>query len=419
MNIQKTSNPISHLFSTKSISRVILSAAVLLSPLFPVFAQPAKGANKFLGNITTFNQIRSDFLQYWNQITGENESKWSSIEGTKNKMSWGGTDRIADFSRENKIPWKFHTLIWGSQYPNWLNNLSKDEQLKEITEWYDSVATRYPDVLMIDVVNEAYPSHAPAPWKNALGGDGASGFDWIIKSFEMARDRWPNAILIYNDYNNIEYDGEVNWTVNLVNAMKKANAPIDAIGCQAHDAWKINTNTVKNNINKLAATGLPIFITEYDIGESNDGNQKRIMEEQFTMFWNHPKIVGITYWGYIVGRTWRNGTGLKNDNGSERPALTWLMDYVKNNPNPPNDFPELLNRVNIKAPLTPITQNVRQSNNRGFIEIFNLQGQKTGSFYVKEKTAPVFPMIPSSSSSGCYVVRKAGNDAAVVSKIRQ
>lgn len=415
MNIQKTSNTLSHFFSTKSISSVILSAAVLLSPLFPVFAQPAKDANKFLGNITTWGQIRSDFLQYWNQLTGENESKWSSIEGTRNTMSWNGTDMIAEYARENNISWKFHTLVWGSQYPNWLNNLSQADQLKEISEWYDLVAERYPDVLMIDVVNEAYPSHAPAPWKNALGGDGTTGFDWIIKSFEMARERWPHAILIYNDYNNIEYDGEVNWTVKLINAMLKANAPIDAIGCQAHDAWKINTNTVKNNIDKLAATGLPIFITEYDIGESNDANQKRIMEEQFTMFWNHPKIVGITYWGYIVGRTWRNGTGLMNQDGSERPALTWLVDYVKNNPNPPNDFPGLLIRTSIKAPLTPITQNVKQSKNGGFIEIFNLQGKKTGSFYINRQNTPILPMIP---SSGCYVVRKAGHEAGVINKIK-
>lgn len=421
MSIQKKSSPLYLILTTKSISMVILSAAVLLSSNFSVLAQPAKGANKFLGNITTWNQVRSDFLQYWNQITGENESKWSSIEGTRDTMSWRGTDNIAKFARENDIPWKFHTLIWGSQYPNWLNNLSSDEQLKEITEWYDSVAARYPDVPMIDVVNEAYPSHAPATrYKNALGGDGATGVDWIINSFKMARERWPHAILIYNDYNNIEYDAEVNWTVNLINTMLRNNAPIDAIGCQAHDAWKINTNTVKNNINKLAATGLPIFITEYDIGESNDANQKRIMEEQFTMFWNHPKIVGITYWGYIVGRTWRNGTGLKHDNGTERPALTWLIDYVKNNPNPPNDFPELLNRVSIKkAPLTPITQNaVRQNNNRGFMEIFNLQGQKTGSFYINEKTSPMFPMIPSHNSSGYYVIRRAGNEATVVNKIK-
>jgi len=418
MNIQKTSNSLSNFFCTKWISRVILSAVVLLSSHFPVLAQPAKGANKFLGNITTWNSIRSDFLQYWNQITGENESKWSSIEGTRNKMSWKGTDTIAKFAEENGILWKFHTLIWGSQYPNWLTGLSTSDQLKEITEWYDSVAARYPNVQLIDVVNEAYPSHAPAPFKNALGGDGSTGFDWIINSFKMARERWPHAILIYNDYNNIEYDAEVNWTVRLVEAMLKAKAPIDAIGCQAHDAYKISTNTVKNNIDKLANTGLPIFITEYDIGESNDANQKRIMEEQFTMFYNHPKIVGITYWGYIVGRTWRNGTGLMNQDGTKRPALTWLIDYVEKNPNPKNDFPQLLKTVGIKAPLTPITYNLRQSNNRGITEIFDLQGKKTGSFYFNEQKIPVFPMIPSSSSSGCYIIRKSGNEAAVVNKIR-
>src|SRR5690554_714329 len=321
---------------------VLAVVCVFLAAAWVCRAQPAAGANKFLGNITTRNQVRPDFMTYWNQITGENEHKWSSIEGSRDRMNWGGADAIANFAKEHNILWKFHTLIWGSQYPSWLNGLSSNEQREEIIEWYDAVAQHYPDVQMIDVVNEAYPSHAPAPFKNALGGDGSTGFDWIIESFRLARERWPNAILIYNDYNNCEYNNEVNWTVQLIEAMLAANAPVDAIGCQAHDAYMISTSTVKSNIDKLAATGLPIFITEYDIGESDDNRQKQIMEEQFTMFWNHPRIVGITYWGYIVGSTWRNGTGLLNSNGSERPALTWLKEYVKNNPNPPNDFPDLL-----------------------------------------------------------------------------
>ncbi|HLV32915.1 MAG TPA: endo-1,4-beta-xylanase [Chitinispirillaceae bacterium] len=307
------------------------------------FAQPpAEGANKFLGNITTRGQVRSDFYNYWNQITGENEHKWGSVEWSQGSRNWGSGDRIANYAKEKDIPWKFHTLIWGSQYPNWITGLSQSQQLAAIEDWMDAAASRYPDVEMIDVVNEAFPRHAPAPFKNALGGDGATGFDWIIKSFEMARERWPNAILIYNDYNNCEYDDEVNWTVELIETMLEAGAPIDAIGCQAHDAWQLSTKKVKENIDKLAATGLPIFITEYDIGESNDSKQKQIMEEQFTMFWNHPRIVGITYWGYIVGSTWRNGTGLMSSSGSERPALTWLKEYVKNNPDPPNDFPDLM-----------------------------------------------------------------------------
>ncbi len=328
--------------SAKHLRTNVLTLLTVLLTASSVLAQPAKGANKFLGNITTGGQVRSDFMTYWNQITGENEHKWESVERNRDQMNWTGGDRIKTFAELQGIPWKFHTLIWGSQYPSWLTGLSQSEQLAEITEWYDATKAKYPSVDMIDVVNEAYPSHAPAPFKNALGGDGSTGYDWIINAFKMARERWPNAILIYNDYNNIEYGNEVNWTVGLINAMKAANAPIDAIGCQAHDAFKIATSTVKNNIDKLAATGLPIFITEYDIGETDDTRQLNIMKEQFTMFWNHPRIVGITYWGYLVGSTWRTGTGLLNTNGTERPALTWLKDYVKNNPNPPNDFPNFL-----------------------------------------------------------------------------
>ncbi len=314
----------------------------ILTPILPLQAQPAKGANKFAGNITTRGQIRSDFLKYWNQITGENESKWASIEGSRDRMNWGGSDRIAEFARTNNIPWKFHCLIWGSQYPSWMNNLSQSEQLAEITEWLDSAAKRYPDVHMIDVINEAHPSHRPPPFKNALGGDGSTGFDWMIKIFKMARERWPKAVLIYNDYNIIEWDNEVNWMVRMANVMKEAKAPMDAIGAQAHDASRISTSKLKSNIDKLAATGFPIVISEYDIPQNDDATQKRIMEEQFTMFWNHPKIIGITYWGYLVGATWVNGSGLLRSDGTERPALTWLVDFLKKNPNPPNDFPDLV-----------------------------------------------------------------------------
>lgn len=300
-------------------------------------AQMAKGANKFVGNITTSGNIHSSYLQYWNQISPENEGKWGSIEGSRGSYNWAGMDRIAKLARDNKFPYKFHVLVWGQQQPNWMGSLSQSEQLKAITAWFDAAKAKYPDVQMIDVVNEAEPGHAPAGYKNALGGDGRTGYDWIIKSFQMARERWPKAILIYNDYNNCEYDASVNWTFNLVKKMLEEKAPIDAIGLQAHDAWKLSTATVKAKIDKMASLGLPLYITEYDIGESDDNKQKNIMESQFTMFWNHPKIAGITYWGIVVGTTWRTGTGLMTSSGAERPALTWLKSYLANaaNKNPP------------------------------------------------------------------------------------
>lgn len=399
-----------HAFLIRSvIVGIFISPGSLLS-------QPAEGAGKFLGNITTYGRVRSDFGEYWNQITGENESKWEFVEGTRDRMRWDGTDRIAEYAREAGISWKFHCLIWGSQYPRWMDGLSQSEQLEEITEWMDEAAERYPDVQMIDVINEAYPTHKPPPFKNALGGDGATGFDWMIKAFEMARERWPDAVLIYNDFNTIEYGNEVNWQVKMANAMKEADAPMDAIGVQAHAAAGLSTSSVKSNIDRLAETGYPIIVSEYDIAQSDDTRQKSIMEDQFTMFWNHPKVAGITYWGYIVGMTWRNGTGLLHDGGDERPALTWLVNFVEENPDPPNDFPDLIPaEVGTIAPndeffIARSDTSTRVENRR--IEVFDLHGRM---LFSGDRAVPFASNMP---PQGTCVVRMNGQCTGSFSTIR-
>ena len=123
------------------------------NPNFPEF---------FVGNITTSGAVRSDFTQYWDQITPENEGKWGSVEGTRDQYNWGPLDAIYNYARANGIPVKAHTLVWGSQRPGWIDGLSAAEQRAEIEEWIRDYCTRYPDTAMIDVVNEALPSHAPA-----------------------------------------------------------------------------------------------------------------------------------------------------------------------------------------------------------------------------------------------------------------
>ena len=52
------------------------------------------------------------------------------------------------------------------------------------------------------------------------------------------------------------------------------------------------------------------------------------MESQFTMFWEHPQIEGVTLWGYVSGATWLANTGLMSGEGTMRPAMSWLMDYL-------------------------------------------------------------------------------------------
>lgn len=119
------------------------------------------------------------------------------------------------------------------------------------------------------------------------------------------------------------------------------------------------------------------------------------MEEQFTMFWNHPKIVGITYWGYIVGKTWRNGTGLMSSSGTERPALTWLKDFVEKNPNPPNDFSNLLHLNTAVMPRSKPVASVSQSasgRNALRIGLTRYPNQRASEMYVSNNRAEKFSL---------------------------
>jgi endo-1,4-beta-xylanase len=164
---------------------------------------------------------------------------------------------------------------------------------------------------------------------NAIGGAGASGYDWIVQAFRWADMYCPNAILKLNDYNNIEYEADVQRTITIVQAILAAGAPIDAVGAQSHDVYKLPTSTVSAFINRVASqTGLPVYITEYDIDLASDSEQSSVMQSQFPMFWNNPNVAGITLWGYVSGSTWKPNTGLMSSTGQQRPAMVWLMDFL-------------------------------------------------------------------------------------------
>ena len=340
----------------KIISTATKVAAVALAATTFSFAGPglADGAAKFVGNITTRGQVRSDFTQLWNQITAENECKWASIEGSRGSYNWSGCDAAYNWAKNNGGHFKFHALVWGSQYPNWLNGLSAADTKTAITNWMDAVKKHYPDLEMIDVVNEAiktsdgkYHSNYGRQGNNniieALGGDNGN-YEFVQTAFKMARERWPEAILIYNDYNTVQW--QKNEGIDLINKLKKAGTPVDAYGLQAHDMMSqgggaggtggggscLSLSTLKSTIEEIwNKTQMPMFISEYDIFTSDDNVQKKCYSEQISYFMENEHIAGITIWGYIYGATWNDGTsGIIRDN-KDRAAMTWLKEYLKSN----------------------------------------------------------------------------------------
>lgn len=335
-----------------SFKKLALAAALLAAPSF---AGPglADGFAKFVGNITTRGQVRSDFGTYWNQITAENECKWASIEGSRGNYNFSGCKAAYDWAKNNGGHFKFHALVWGSQYPNWLGNLSENDTKTAITNWFDAVKKQFPDIELIDVVNEAIRTgnnqyHSGYPNTKiiqALGGDNGGNYQFVTTAFKMARERWPQAILIYNDYNTVQWNKDQG--IDLINTIKKNGAPVDAYGLQAHDMTTqgggaggtgggggcLSINTVKSVIEEIwNKTQTPMFISEYDISIADDNSQKQCFEQQISYFMENEHIAGITIWGYIYGSTWIDHSGIIKD-GRDRAAMTWLKQYFGNESN--------------------------------------------------------------------------------------
>jgi endo-1,4-beta-xylanase len=284
---------------------------------------------KFVGNIDTRGQIRSDFATYWDQFSPENAGKWSSVQGnSQSTFNWSTLDAMYKYCNDNNIIFKEHTFVWGAQQPNWTANLTTSDGPAAVQNWMKSFCARYPKVAIIDVVNEP-PPHTTPKYANAIGGGTNSTWDWIANAFKWAREACPNAILVLNDYNNAELRGDAQHSIDIVTAIRKLGAPIDAVGCQTHGASNTAATNLKTNIDNIASgTGLPIYITEYDINLADDNQQKTRYQDHFTMFMSNNNIKGITVWGYIVGATWLTNTGIMQSSGTMRPAMTWLMDFL-------------------------------------------------------------------------------------------
>ncbi len=356
----------------KTIRLLSFAAGLILSSNIATAQLAKDNPCKFLGNITTtFDWSTGEecdwkhegcnliFSDYWNQITCENATKWGSVHTGWGKFNWSSPNKTFKYCQDHGIIFKFHALIWGSQHPGWIESLSVDQTKKAIIEWYDECKNHFPNLEIIDVVNEAIYSGGDyhSPYKstkiiqalgslaedraeretgrrpsyncNTNGYPNTDSYQWIAEAFRLARDRWPNAILIYNDYNTFQW--QKTEFINLINGLKACGAPIDAAGNQAHDLNDMSGSQFRSALEDIHnKTQIPQYITEYDIAKSDDATFETRYKEQFPIMWEADYVAGVTLWGWIYSHTWVSGgtSGLFR-NCQARSAFTWLENYMK------------------------------------------------------------------------------------------
>jgi len=321
----------------------------------------ATGQTKFLGSAWSPGGASLNFGAYWNQVTPENAGKWGSaqpaspfgpapdyVTNPTPAFNFAQAHAAELQATNNGQVFKWHVLFWGNQQPGWIETLPIEKQQEAIRIWLAAIAREFPNLQQIEVVNE--PLHDPpngptnGNYYNALGGAGATGWDWIINAFTLAREYFPNAKLMLNDYS-ITNDGNATTRYLEIIELLKARNLIDLVGIQAH-AFEFNYNNLPNsvathtaNLTRLQAAGLPVYVTEFDIdgidptwGLQDDAAQTTRIQAMFPVFWEHQAVQGVTMWGYVRGSHWRTNQGawLMYPNGAERPALQWLVRYMEN-----------------------------------------------------------------------------------------
>lgn len=284
--------------------------------------QAAEAAHRQVGTCLMSDQLddpevtkllASDF----SSLTPENEMKWEAIEPRTGGFAYGPGDRIVAFAASKGMRVRGHTLVWHSQLPGWVRNLSVDGRRATMARHIQRVVGHWKGrVAQWDVVNEAFadgPSgqlRPESPWT-------ALGPMFISEAFDLAHQADPDAKLFYNDYE-IEEEGtpKSEAVYRMCKRMKEAGVPIHGIGLQTHvdPRHGPNIEKIRSNIARFAALGLLVELTEVDVPvgaipgtlEEKLNRQRAITHDLVAACVAVEGCTGVTFWGLSDRTSWLN-----------------------------------------------------------------------------------------------------------------
>jgi endo-1,4-beta-xylanase len=276
-------------------------------------------------NDASYTNVATEF----SSVTAENEMKWQSLEPRPNQFNFTQADRIVAFAEQNGMQVRGHTLVWHSQLPGWVSQLTTPEAVRSAMLGHiQTVVSRYRGrVFSWDVVNEAWQDNAlelrPSVFREQLG----DGF--IDEAFIAARAADPDAKLYYNDYGTEGTSRKANAVFNMVQGMLARGVPIDGVGMQMHVDSSEGGPTVEqfaSNMQRLVDLGLEVNISELDIATCGAGSVDERLQAQAQRAHglvracvSQPGCNFITVWGVADQYSWRR-------NSCEGGALPLLFD---------------------------------------------------------------------------------------------
>jgi len=290
-----------------------------------------------------------------------------STQSKQGQWYWAEVDKANSYAVENNKAIYFHPMFGQNLYnQTWLleANYTNDQIRAYMDERINAIAQRYQGkIYYLDVYNELIKNewNDPSnPWKEAgtgavyptklehlfqqLGSRTVNGFTWPIaleEAFVKCRKAFgPNVKLVYNEAYNVAVDHiQSLGCISLYKAFKAQGIPIDGIGIQLHmnignrgkedhlrvgaggEQGPLDLQSFSQNMEKLAATGAEIYITECDVHLTGKSPKEELLQWQGRVYAEalerclaQPACKLFKIWGISDKYSWK---------GVETAAIPW------------------------------------------------------------------------------------------------
>lgn len=282
-----------------------------------------------IGTAVDCNQIElhKDFIvNHFNSLTPENQLKFINTQPQEGIFTLDSMDTFIKFTEDNNLLARGHTLVWSNQTPDWIfedmkgKKASRSLLLKRMESHIKYIVSKYQNKIFCwDVVNEAIDDnddifYRENKWYSIIGDD------YVDAAFQFAHEADPNALLFYNDYNDVMPTKRLK-IYKLLKGMIERNVPIHGVGLQGHyNLAYPDISEIKKTIEMFAGLGLTIQITEMDMSVFSWENRRNDLKKPtiemlnkqaerygkiFEIFRDYKDVIsGVTFWGISDKYTW-------------------------------------------------------------------------------------------------------------------
>lgn len=293
-------------------------------------------------------QVRMHF----NSLTPEAGLYFRPLQPSRGVWSFATADAIVKFAQDNKMTARGQHLVWHHYFqkpegllPDWLvaGNFSRGEVAAILKEFIFTTMrhfkTTYPGVIKSwCVVNEAASGGDPATFMPSFWYD-TLGPSFVDDAFRWAHEADPDAVLYYNDYGAEGMGAKSEFVYQLVKGLKSRGVPIHGVGLQCHFSLSDypGRQAIQQNIDRLAAIGLAVYVTELDVkieGDVTDERLRRqagIYRDMIDLCLANRSCKSMTLWGFNDAQSWideKHAPTIMNRDYSPKPAFYELKNAL-------------------------------------------------------------------------------------------